>query len=533
MPNKARLTMTTATIDPDMFINSDGTYHGSEQSSAVGRDAKLAARNTAIQDADYQSKDVSLFDPVPMRAVRVYDEEWVDVSGQNASNNAFGRTQTFRFGHEGGTLYGIPELHLILPAPNGVGGSNLAYQAWIGETVLEKVTLKYGSNILREYSGDFIHAFRRIMSELMSLEDEAYKLAVGQVSGLNNEQVHLQIPIWVPWGDKLHNHFPMIAASEDMVLQVKFRDYRGCIRADQVGVAVTVPAVAPAFIDAKLRCHYVHLERAERSFHVARTLAAGGVSWTIFNNEVHEDELLDMSAEALATAPAGDPGSATKKYTKVITEATNPVVFVMATSRFSGDVAEFGIPLGSTQTYPANYPGIDQGVNDLTTFSATLGTSYAAPERQRLSPILMWALREGARLFTPKFSWSTWELSMAPKYFKHEARQNIACIPFSRLPREEHHGLGHLTIASLSSPTLELEIQQRPGGQGAQQVDGVVRDPWGEVYGFGPGNMSNLTAATPSGLQPDFAIYNKRIDHYYVTRNRLHLENSEVLLYYR
>lgn len=524
-------------IETNMFINTDGSFHGVEQSSAVGRDAKLAARNTAIQDADYQSKDVSLFDPVPMRAVRVYDEEWVDVSGQNSSNNAFGRTQTFRFGHEGGTLYGIPVLHLVLPAP---GGTNICYQAWIGETVLEKVTLKYGSNILREYSGDFIHAFRRIMSELMSLEDEAYKLGVGEVPNLSNEAVHVQIPIWVPWGDKLHNHFPMIAASEDMILQVKFRDFRGCIRAAVSQSSTSMPSAAPTTaIDAKLRCHYVHLERAERSFHVARTLAAGGVSWTIFNNEVHEDESLDFEAEAFNARLTPAVASTTKKYTKVITEATNPVVFCMATSRYVADVNEFAMAFGAgAGTFPLDYPaldkntGVDGNTLSQTAVAAVTGHGFEIPERQRLTPILTWALREGARLFTPRFSWNTWELSMAHKYFKHEPRQNIACIPFSRLPREEHHGLGHLTIASLSSPTLELEIQQRPGGEGSVQVLGAVRDPWTEIR-----NASGAAFDTGDGTlatsSADFAIYNKRIDHYYVTRNRLHMENSEVLLYYR
>jgi len=490
--------------------------HELDQPSAVGRDEKLAARKTGINDADYQDSENSLYDRRQPEAVRPYHAEYFDVAAQG--NAAFGQNLTFRIGHQGGAL--IEKIEIIWELSAITGSTNAQWKPWLGELLTgNDFQIRYSNNNLRNYSANFLHSYNRLMSDISNNDDDAYQLKVlavppsgvsGAAGAPGSAAITVVQPVWMPWDAR---HRALIASGLPDELDITFRvpTLASLVRRQPVGVDgivstdSMVAAAVATITTVRCRVHTIHLEKAERAYLTSLTHATGGIAWQLFHNEQHENETTNL------TFTGNHPALNTEAQATVrLDNIKNPCAYLMATMRYVSDVA-------------------DATITTTNAGAIAVANTNPCPDPFAYLPCDSWVLLENGRFFSQLYSYSYWERSECADYFNCELFQNIMCIPFCEHPQVDGHGMGHVTLSNLNTPQFRCNVRYRPNG--LITVGGTLglqpdSDPWARAYG-------NAFAGATVGAVGNDDNLSKRLDIYGVCRNIAHQEKGELLLFYR
>lgn len=521
-------------LTTNIILNSTtGKARDYDEKATVGREDLLGAAKLDAQDAEYQDPVQSLFQPAVSESFRNYHVHWHDVQAVGGSTPTWGQEAKFRFGHEQGSLIWKAELIWTLPAIEDGGSSlceNIEWQPWIGELLAgARFATSYGQNPLYQYSYNQLHAFNRLHSEHNSVTDEAYRTRVGAVPSLAAAQQKLVVhtPVLLPFGKGLHDMFPMLGFDEDLKLEFVIPSFASLVRrATYPYVGATAQwkraATVPDIVDVRLRVWTIEVEKAEREFHVSRVLEDGGVVSMLFDFSRMEGEgRSDLKY-------IGVSSFATTKQASVVLTFTKPIVTLMATARYLIDLEDMYFNGSTAVTCTVQQPFPD------TPLSSTV--KLPCPTKINYLPISDWQLWESSNKFSPLYTYQRWEEYELPVYFKCSMYQNIAVIPFSLLPTEEHHGMGHKTLSSLNRPTLRLTLMARPNGAITATSDGAFpdTDPWFRSYGRNATWDEENTTTDFADLTGTAAtILDKQVDIYVVERNLFHREKSDMLLLYK
>lgn len=423
--------------------------------ATIGIDQRLQLARVAVQDAFFLDDSKSLLMPVPTTAIRNYTHATRDVMPANVGSStiAFGQLLTFNIGQEGLPNIHSIELHVKLPKLVDAGAANLhpleggyagaatsiAYTPYVCEKCIsgEEKVLKwtYGTETLRTYKADNIFVKRQLnLDSEGSTTAAAYRNAVGALPDEANAQRRYSTQLWLPWGkDKpcLEQLFPIQAFGQEFKVQFKFPTLAELVISD-VATTANVVAAAGDSPTCFLRLHYKVPEKAERANLANLTLQGNGFQ----RNTLH---IANETRVTVAT-------SARQEVPILLRNSQNPCACIVFTVRMAEDLLQFGAV----------------GTNDPAhAVPRSVGGLIKRPNWTNFHPWESWQLFDGSSAVTDKRNYVDWVNSTVnglSNYFPCDLGTYIGVIPLCDFPAVEDHGMGHITITSMTNPRLVVTL---------------------------------------------------------------------------
>jgi hypothetical protein len=227
---------------------------------------------------------------------------------------------------------------------------------------------------------------------------------------------------------------PVQAFGQEFVFKFQIPLLTELVRTDCTASTVAVPASVTgtsAYPSIFMRAHYHVPEKAERGLYANALLKPKGLTF----------QTMHIARETQVTAIT----SSAQTVKTAIRNSTNPCVYLVAGLRITDDSSA----IGATGTADTNVP------------ARVLGTTVVAPNWTNW---LQWdavTVMDNSNRIMPKRGYDDWQNSVCNGiscFFPCDITTNLCVVPFSAFPRIENSGLGHITLTSLSSPSLWLDI---------------------------------------------------------------------------
>ncbi len=135
---------------------------------------------------------VSVFAPRAWDATNIFHKDLTnEYTPQNGSQNIdFGGTVRFT-AQKRATLLGLPHYRVLIQAALLDAGRNAAYVKDLGDQLMRQVTMRYGSNIIQVYPGEFQYVWHRITKHDNHLEARHLQTLGGLAPGGAQEQARV------------------------------------------------------------------------------------------------------------------------------------------------------------------------------------------------------------------------------------------------------------------------------------------------------------------------------------------------------
>jgi len=463
-----------------------------DQLITIGHDQRLAFGRSGPADSIYLDEQQSQFLPKAAQNIRPYVLDHADVlpAGTSVSQVAFGSQVTFKFGNEGRPNLYAAELHVTLPklaiagvTPSGGVSTYCRWAPYVAEKIMsgsgDPIRFKYGTDTLRGYTAEGIHIKRTLCFDSeATTKSAAYKNSVGAIpDDATANARRYRIPLWLPQGTddvNFHQMLPVQAFGQEFQVTFKFPALADLIQTDNTiaGVSAVTDATyyTPTQPGVFLRLHYHVPEKAERGAYANMLMSPKGLSF----------QTMHIARETQYTGI-----DSTLQTVKIpIKNSTNPCVFVVAGIRFADDLKAVGAASTS-------------GATDTNVPPRAINASVCNPDWTRWQVWNAHSINDGGNRTTPKRGYDDWQNSVVNGiscYFPCDITTNLLIVPFSAFPRIENAGMGHMTLTTLNSPALWIDLP-----------------------------------ATSTSAPLEHANQTRVVDVFYFERNTVHMKNGNVI----
>ncbi len=405
----------------------------------LGQNALVAAKHSQLAPVILGSQ--STYDPRGWESHTAFViDENVSITPQDGTPT-FGSDVRFRL-NKNQTLTGRCVLEVTLTGATLDAGQSAAYVKNLGDQILANVQVRYGSNILQNFTGEFMYMWRRLTMHDNHIETTNAQilggLPAGGASETSRETALVQgLVLYVPleelyWVWSRDEHWMPEAHAQELEVIISLAPLGRIIYSNDGTDPFDAGGVAPTIQQCRLLAQQVTTSASEKKGRLALHETSDGLIEHFLDLERQENQRLE-----------GTGGAGTQTYTIKLDNIRMDMAEIMFWVREDSSVA--------------GTPGVrNDWAGDAVESSSTVSTVTGSSINTLTQISSFRLLSNGQEIVRPQTD--LYNRTEVRKRYHPDAQvaDFIYCIPFALFPEDRKNATGHLPASNLGN--LELEI---------------------------------------------------------------------------